>query len=215
MRSSVLSTLIMKAKENLRYTDIFQCFEFGSAYTRSAGDSVHEEKQIAVIFSDGKNVSPFPLLKGKVESLLHFARAGEITFEPLMEGDHLWHPTRSARIMVDGNHIGTIGEIAPFFLSKWGVKRRLAAAEFSVPLLSAHFESVSTIESLPKFPFVSRDISLFVPEKKMTVAELQKTLRTAGAPLLRSIELFDRFEKEDGISTNIFALINRNNGTYH
>jgi phenylalanyl-tRNA synthetase beta chain len=200
MRSSVLSTLIMKAKENLRYTDIFQCFEFGSAYTRSAGDSVHEEKQIAVIFSDGKNVSPFPLLKGKVESLLHFARAGEITFEPLMEGDHLWHPTRSARIMVDGNHIGTIGEIAPFFLSKWGVKRRLAAAEFSVPLLSAHFESVSTIESLPKFPFVSRDISLFVPEKKMTVAELQKTLRTAGAPLLRSIELFDRFEKEDGIS---------------
>ncbi len=200
MRPSVLSTLIMKVKENLRYTDTFQCFEFGSAYTPVGHTGVHEEKQLAIVLSDGKNGSPFELLKGKIESLLHFARQQDIIFEPLSGEEGVWHPTRSARIMVDGKQIGTIGEIAPFVLSKFGVKRRLVAAEFSVSLLSEHFGSTPTVTLLPKFPFVSRDISLFIPEKKITVMELQKTLREAGAPLLRSIELFDRFEKEAGVS---------------
>lgn len=201
MRPSVLLTVLMKAKDNLRYADVFQCFEFGSAYTKTADDSVTEEKQLALILSDGKNESPFPLLKGRVESLLSFAHQKNISFEPISDPEKgIWHPTRSAHIVADGNHIGTIGEIAPFVLSKWGVKRRLVAAEFSVSHLSARFESIPTIESLPKFPFVSRDISLFVPNKRIAVAALQKTLREAGVPLLRSIELFDRFEKEDGVS---------------
>jgi phenylalanyl-tRNA synthetase beta chain len=201
MRSSVLSTLIMKAKENLRYSDVFQIFEFGSAYTIAQDSGVHEEKEIALISVAGREASPFASFKGKIEALLSFAHQKNISFEPLSDTNgNIWHPSRSAQIMSDGQRIGTIGEIAPFVLSKWGIKRRLVAAEFSVPLLSEYFGSIPVATVLPRFPFVMRDISLFIPDRKVTVAELQKTLSESGAPLLQSIELFDRFEKEHGVS---------------
>jgi phenylalanyl-tRNA synthetase beta chain len=201
MRPSVLSTLIMKAKENLRYTDAFQIFEFGSAYAPALDGGVNEEKQIALISVAGREGSPFALLKGKVEALLSFAHQKNISFEPLpVAQTGIWHPSRSARIMSDKQQIGTIGEIAPFVLSKWGIKRRLVAAEFPVSLLSEYFGSIPVATALPRFPFVMRDISLFIPDRKVTVAELQETLSESGAPLLRSIELFDRFEKDGGVS---------------
>ncbi len=200
MRPSVLVTLLMKARENLRYTDMFSLFEWGSAYNCATGDGIHEEKELALVFSAGKNESPFSLFKGKVETLLDFVHHKNVTFELLSEGAGVWHPIRSARIMANGKQVGTIGEIAPYILSKWGIKRRLVAAQFSVPLLSEHFGAPVTATALPKFPFVIRDISLFIPNKKITVMALEKVLRNAGAPLLQGVELFDRFEKEDGVS---------------
>ncbi len=200
MRPSVLLSTLMKAKENLRYEDAFQIFEFGSAYARTSDLAISEEKQLALVLADGKNELPFPLLKGKIESLLQFAHQKNVSFEPLVEQSDIWHPSRSARIMADGREIGMIGEIAPYILSKWGIKKRLVAAEFSVEFLSETFDTVMTAAALPKFPFVTRDISLFVAKKRMPVAELQRALGEAGAPLLRSIELFDRFEQEEGVS---------------
>lgn len=198
MRPSVLLAALMKARENLRYADIFQIFEFGSAYEK-ASDGIREEKRLALVLVDGKNESPFALLKGRVESMLQFAHQKDVIFEPTTESAGIWHPSRSARIIAHGKTIGVIGEIAPYILSKWGVKRRMAAAEFSEAPLSERFGSIATAVPMSRFPFVARDISLFIPNKKVTVAELQKVLREAGAPLLQSIELFDRFEKEDGV----------------
>lgn len=200
MRPKVLATTLIKAKENLRYLDTFQIFEFGSAYAKGADAGILEEKELALVLVGDKNASPFLMLKGKVESLLQFSRQKNITFEPFLEQNDIWHPTRSASIIANGKKIGTIGEIAPYILSKLGVRRRMAAAEFSVELLAEHFGSLTTAETVSRFPFVARDISLFIPNKKITVAELQKVLYDAGTPLLQSIELFDRFEKEDGVS---------------
>ena len=200
MRPSVLLSTLVKAKENLRYADTFQVFEFGSAYTRTVDFEIQEVKELALVIADAKSESLYPILKGKVESLLHFVGQSEISFEPVTETTNIWHPSRSASIMADGKKIGTMGEIAPYVLSKWGVKRRLVAAEFSVAFLSEHFGSLKEAVATSRFPFVTRDISLFIPDKKVTVARLQKVLHDAGAPLLRSIELFDRFEKEGGVS---------------
>jgi phenylalanyl-tRNA synthetase beta chain len=200
MRPSVLLSTLIKAKENLRYADAFQMFEFGSAYTRTVDLEIQEVKELALVIADAKNESLYPILKGKVESLLHFVGQSEVSFEPMTETTSIWHPSRSASIMADGKKIGTMGEIAPYVLSKWGVKRRLVGAEFSAEFLSEHFGSLKEAVATSRFPFVTRDISLFIPDKKVTVARLQKVLHDAGTPLLRSIELFDRFEKEGGVS---------------
>lgn len=200
MRPSVLLSTLIKAKENLRYADAFQVFEFGSAYTRTVDLEIQEVKELALVIADAKNESLYPILKGKVESLLHFVGQSEVSFEPMTETTSIWHPSRSASIMADGKKIGTMGEIAPYVLSKWGVKRRLVGAEFSAEFLLEYFGSLKEAVATSRFPFVTRDISLFIPDKKVTVARLQKVLHDAGTPLLRSIELFDRFEKEGGVS---------------
>ena len=195
LRPSVLVTALMKAKDNLRYFDTFRFFEYGSAYTRGAAASVSEDRELALILTDARNKEIFSALKGKVEALLDFAHQGEIVFEPLSAAEGVWHPSRSAHIMARGEKIGTLGEIAPYILSQWGVKQRIAAAVFSAPALAAAFQLAPQAVPLPKFPLATRDISLMFP-KSVTVAEVTALFREAGEPLLRQSELFDVYEQD-------------------
>lgn len=203
LRPSVLLTALMKAKDNLRYFDSFQYFEYGSAYEHDEKDFVNEEKQLALVLADAKSDDLFALLKGRVEALLDFAHQKNVSFEAIESKEGIWHPTRSARIVVgclpagrQGKNIGMIGEVAPIILSKFGVKRRVVAAQFSAEALAASFASVTTMIPLPKFPFAVRDISLTF-QKKVTVGEVEQLLREAGAPLLKQYELFDIYEQDD------------------
>ena len=198
MRPSVLLTALMKAKDNFRYLDAFQYFEFGSAYARDTKTFVREEKQLALVLADVKSDDLFAILKGKIESLLDVVHQKNSTFEATTEKGGIWHPSRSARIVSNGTAIGTVGEISPRILSKFGVKRRVVAAIFSVKDLSSSYGSAPTMEPLPKFPLAIRDISLIFPSaggRGVTVAEVEAALCEAGAPLLKQSELFDVYEQ--------------------
>lgn len=194
LRPSVLLTALIKAKDNLRYFDSFQYFEYGSAYVRDEKTFVHEEKQLALVLADAKNDNPFALLKGKVVSLLDFTLEKNISFEAVAQKESIWHPSRSAHILSEGKVIGTIGEISPRVLAKFGVKRRIVCALFSAKDLSSSFASVVTARPLPKFPYAVRDISLTF-QKKVTVGEIERLILEAGAPLLKHLELFDVYEQ--------------------
>lgn len=196
LRPSVLLTALMKAKDNLRYFDSFRYFEYGSAYEHDEKDFVNEEKQLALVLADAKSDDLFALLKGRVEALLDFAQQKNISFEAIESKEGIWHPTRSARVVAGGNNIGMIGEVAPIILSKFGVKRRVVAAQFSAEALATSFASVTTMIPLPKFPFAVRDISLTF-QKRVTVGEAEQLLREAGAPLLKQYELFDIYEQAE------------------
>ena len=141
-----------------------------------------------------KNDNPFALLKGKVISLLDFAHQKNISFEAVAQKESIWHPSRSAHIISDGKVIGTIGEISPRILAKFGVKRRIVCALFSAQDLSSSYASIVLSQPLPKFPYAVRDISLTF-RKKVTVGEIERLIIEAGAPLLKHIELFDIYEQ--------------------
>lgn len=204
MRPSVLLTALMKAKDNFRYFDSFQYFEFGSAYVRDAKTFVREEKQLALVLADVKSDNLFAVLKGRVESLLDFVHQKNSTFEATTEQESIWHPIRSAHILSDGTIIGTIGEISPRILSKFGVKQRVVAALFSAKNLASSYGSATTMKPLPKFPFAIRDISLAVSET-VTVKDVSAVLAEAGSPLLKHYELFDVYQ-QDGEKSLAFHL---------
>ncbi|MEI8096675.1 MAG: phenylalanine--tRNA ligase subunit beta [Candidatus Moraniibacteriota bacterium] len=194
LRPSVLLTALIKSKDNLRYFDTFQYFEYGSAYVRDEKKFIHEEKQLALVLTDAKNDNPFALLKGKVVSFLDFAHQRGVSFEAIAEKESIWHPSRSAHILSNGKVIGTIGEISPRVLAKFGVKRRIVCALFSARDLSSSYASVVTATPLPKFPYAVRDISLTF-QKKVTVGEIERLILETGAPLLKHLELFDVYEQ--------------------
>jgi len=194
LRPSVLLTALIKAKDNFRYFDSFQYFEYGSAYVRDKKTFVNEEKQLALVVTDAKNDNPFAFLKGKVVSLLDFAHQKNVSFEAVAQKESIWHPSRSAHILSNGKVIGTIGEISPRVLTKFGVKRRIVCALFPAKDLASSFASVVEAQPLPKFPYAVRDISLTFP-RNVTVGEVEQLLRETGAPLLKHFELFDVYEQ--------------------
>jgi phenylalanyl-tRNA synthetase beta chain len=54
----------------------------------------------------------------------------------------------------------------------------------------------ATFREIAKFPSVTRDIAMIVPEK-LSHAEILATMENAREPLLASIELFDLFSGEE------------------
>ncbi len=195
LRAKLLPTVLDKAVENMPRTDGFRMFEFGRVHFREGG-SVREEKRIASALSMKESApgEAFLAQKGEIERLLAFFRLHEsVSFRPAPEVSPLFHPGRTAHIMAGEELIGVVGEAHPSFVRKSGA-RKIAIAELSFPALARLVGSPIVARPIPRFPSVSRDISLVVP-KDVPVGELARVIRESGAPLLRGAEFFDVYEK--------------------
>lgn len=195
LRAKLLPTVLEKAIGNLPRADRFRIFESGRIYFRD-GESVREEERIAFALSLKESVSgeAFLAQKGEIEGLFGFLRAGDtVSFRPATEVSPLFHPGRTAHIMVGSELVGTVGEAHPSFVRKSG-SRKIAIAELSFEALLRSVGSPILMRPISKFPSVSRDISLVVP-KDVPVGEVTRIIREAGTPLLLAAEFFDVYAK--------------------
>jgi len=217
--------MLRKARENLRNFDHFDCFEWGRVFGGNPKThAIGEVKTLLLIAAfSGKNGrdkaasktgKAFYAMKGKTEAFfeaLHIDTS-HITFEPVEKFPKIpvlamLHPTRSACIVSRGKFIGLIGELHPKALKAFNLESsHIAIAEFFSDELRALWKREIIFTPLPKFPFATRDISLTFPRslagkhfnrRNVTVAEVEKLLIEAGAPLLKKWELFDVYEKDD------------------
>lgn len=102
------------------------------------------------------------------------------------------HPTRAARLLVDGAEAGVVGEVDPGVLHAFGVEERVAYLEVELEQLlhSPHGERPYRQVSL----FPSSDIDLaFEVADEVTAAEVESAIRASAGDLLWSVELFDVF----------------------
>lgn len=195
LRAKLLPSVLDKAIENMPRVDGFRIFEFGRVYSHEGG-SVREEKRIASALSlkETNSGEAFLAQKGEIERLFGFFHTDEtISFRPAADVSPLFHPGRTAHIMAGEEVIGVVGEAHPSFVRKSG-SRKIAIAELSFPALLRLYGSPITLKPIPRFPSVSRDISLVVP-KNVAVGDLARVIRESGAPLLRDAGFFDVYEK--------------------
>jgi phenylalanyl-tRNA synthetase beta chain len=76
---------------------------------------------------------------------------------------------------------------------------RVLVAELHADLLLAKGESVKKIRELDRYPSITRDIAMIVPEK-LTHSEILRVIEEPAEPLLERVQLFDVFETRDGIT---------------
>ena len=76
---------------------------------------------------------------------------------------------------------------------------RVLIAELHADLLLAKGESAKKIRELDRYPSITRDIAMIVPEK-LTHSEILRVIEEPAEPLLESVQLFDLFETRDGIT---------------
>ena len=92
--------------------------------------------------------------------------------------------------------VGTLGEIHP------AIAKNFALPEGRVVVASLRFDELQharrksiVAEPLQKFPFATRDITLWFP-KKVTALEAREVIKQGGGELLRDSELFAIYEKD-------------------
>ncbi len=183
---TVLATNYNRKNTAVRFFEMSKCFV---PHELPLAEQPQEVPTLALgLYGEGED---FFTLKGIVEELLcacgtkaEFARAEE----PYL------HPGRQATVLVNGECIGSFGEVHPDTAERYDLNTRVYVAELLLQPLFAAMENKRTLyKPLPRFPAVERDLALLCDED-LPVAEIEKTIRKAGGKLLESVALFDVYQ---------------------
>ena len=208
MRSSLLGSLVQVLRHNLAHrAGRVQVFELGRVALRDAGVTaslttvagVHQPMRVAGLAYGAAEATQWGVkeravdffdLKGDVEALLAPLAA---RFEP---ADHpALHPGRSARVRVDGQAIGYVGELHP----RWRQAYELPHAPmlFELELAPVLQRPVPQNQPIARHPASQRDLALVVPEAARHDA-LVAALLADPQGLVRSATLFDIYQPAQG-----------------
>jgi phenylalanyl-tRNA synthetase beta chain len=202
MRSSLLGSLLQVLKFNLdRRAERVRVFELGRVFLRDASmkntdttvEGFHQPMRVAGVAYGANDMLQwgrkeqgidFFDVKGDVEALLAPLKA---TFEP---GEHpAMHPGRCARVLVQGQPIGFVGELHPQWRQSWELP--LAPVMFELELDAVLQRVVPQFKPVAKHQAVERDLAVVVAER-VTHAEVVAAVQAAiPGGMLRSAMLFD------------------------
>ncbi|CAN5810649.1 phenylalanine--tRNA ligase subunit beta [soil metagenome] len=99
------------------------------------------------------------------------------------------HPTRSARVLVDGNPVGVVGEIDPAVLAGHDISERVAYLEVDLGALFDAPRRSEAYRQISRFPSSDVDLAFEVADG-VSASDVEATLAAAD-PLVWSVRLFD------------------------
>ncbi len=207
LRLSLLPSLVEVVRRNAAVGERdIQIFEVGRNYRPgNEGGLAFEDARLAIALSGrfggiswlGEGVlSDFSTLVGVVDALL--LRLGIRHTRTSLEDHALLHPGRAARVLVDGQEIGTIGELHPGIAADLELDGAIALGEFDLAAITRLVPEAAAFTGLSAFPPVHQDIAVIV-DSAVQAATLVETARAAGGDLLRDAHVFDVFEDAERI----------------
>lgn len=187
---SMLSTLLFN--QNRKNAEV-KLFEYARTYHAKALPltELPVERNNICIGMYGADVDFFTL-KGVVEE---FGSAFGIEFTFTAGGKGYLHPTRCATVSVNGEVVGTIGELGPVYSDRYGFDKRVYLGELDYDKISAYISRKIKFKAISRYPESSVDIALTV-DKKVACADVLVAIRESAGEYLKSASLFDVYEGE-------------------
>jgi phenylalanyl-tRNA synthetase beta chain len=100
------------------------------------------------------------------------------------------HPTRSARLLVDGQPVGCVGEIDPRVLDRFAIAERVAWLDVDLGAVLDRSDTDRRYRPISRFP--SSDVDLaFEVDEATPAAAVEATIVAAAGPRAVTVELFD------------------------
>lgn len=198
MRSSLIGGLISNLQFNLnRKQDRVRLFEMGGCFESDSTGNYRQLDKLAGLgygnvhpeqWSESARIIDFFDMKADIEVLFH---AREVSFQP---GSHpAFHPGKSAKIIVEQNVAGWLGELHPRWQKKFDLPR--PAILFELTLDSLLSKSLVNAKEMSKYPPVRRDIAVIV-DHRIAVQSLLDVLRESKSEIVTEIALFDMYRGE-------------------
>lgn len=131
-------------------------------------------------------------LKGVIEELLKVLGIKEYEFEPEKDCP-AFHPGRTAKLLLNGDKIGVLGEIHPEVIDKFEGPERTYVAVIDVDPLVAGASLKAEYKPMPKFPAVTRDIAMVVKDE-ILVKQIEDIVKKRSGKILEDIKLFDVYK---------------------
>jgi phenylalanyl-tRNA synthetase beta chain len=208
MRASLLSNLIHGVRTNLNYgTRNVKLFELGKVFANASntGDLPIEKELFAMVLTGGEveedkafiaRELDFYDAKGSLETAIESLDLPSLEFAA-SDVRHL-QKGQSAEVLANGKRIGTIGRLNDEISSAHKFKQPVFVAELDLQTLLAQDSDKIFYQPLPKYPSISRDVSLLV-KRNLAFAEIVGLVKSLGVKLCQNVDFVDVYEGK-GIS---------------
>ena len=131
--------------------------------------------------------------KGIVEELLAGLSIGNYFVEA---GEHYaLHPGKTAVFKKGRDVLITVGEVHPAVSEALGIKKKIYVFEADVETLQKFAAKKFSLESLPKYPSISRDLAILV-DHDTAAGDVEKVIVKNGGKFFKGVTLFDVYTGE-------------------
>lgn len=192
MRRSLIPSLLEVGKNNLKHFDKFRMFEINRAF-------IPEDKKAPseILYLCGLVVGEKYLqTKGIIEMLLEEMGIKGYQFEPYKLKKtfygKIFHPGRTAEIMLKKQSLGLLGEVNPVILRRFGIKKRVVIFDLEFPQLVKYATTAKKYVPIPKYPSIVEDLAFVVPDQTL-VGEMIEIIKKRS-PLIVKVELLDSYK---------------------
>ena len=214
LRTTLLGSLLDVGQRNRsRGAGSLRLFEAGAVYWPGDDTRPAEPYHVAALLSGAvrpatwrdpePRAADFFTAKGVLGGMLAIVHV-PWTLQADPEAAPFLHPGRAARIIIDGDAAGWIGEIHPEVAAAWDWSDAVAAFEIDLDVASAHVR-FTAYEDLTSFPEVREDLAVIVADT-VTAAAVLDVVRAAGGPLLAGADVFDVYRDEQRIGASNVSL---------
>lgn len=224
LRTELLSGLIDAFQYNLEQGNgALNAFEIGRVFWREE-DGLQEADQVGGVMggdpfqgrwvnSGREQPMTWYEAKGMLDSV--FRQLGlEVEYQPDRRNPIL-HPGRTASLWVNGDRLGTFGQLHPQERQRRNLPDQVYGFELSLDVMLDHMlqeeRLIPIFKAYSAYPASDRDIAFYAPSQ-FSVAEIERAIRKAGGNLLDSVQLFDEYRGQnvpDGQRSLAFRLIYR------
>jgi phenylalanyl-tRNA synthetase beta chain len=199
LRTSLLPGLGEVLRRNLsrRLTEV-RVFEIGTVFWPEGEGQLPREPRLVAGLLTGetgggewwspRRAADFFDAKGAVETFLDALGVRRYEFHPAA-----WpalHPGRRAELVVAGEPAGFVGELHPEVGAALAAPERVAVFEVNLEVVARAAVEPVAFRPLPRFPAVSRDLAVSLPED-VAARTVEAAVREAGGELLEQLRLFD------------------------
>ena len=189
MRSTLVPGMLKTLALNMNHgNETARLYEAAAVFDplHPTAEGLPTETQTLCLGVYGKE-EDFYTLRGAVEQLL---RHRGIAFDIVPGGESYHHPGRCARLMQGETVLCTLGEVHPAVRENFDMPARALVAEINLETIAALSQPMGAVKPMPRYPAVSRDLSLVMAEST-SVGPLMADMAKAAGAILEDVKLFD------------------------
>jgi phenylalanyl-tRNA synthetase beta chain len=101
--------------------------------------------------------------------------------------------------------IGFVGQLTSAQIAEIGASGPVFASQIELDSLVSLGAADKSFSEIERFPSVTRDIAMMVPEK-LSDAEIMQTILAVKEPLLSEVQLFDIFQDKNAIDVGLKSM---------
>lgn len=205
MRTSLIPGLLAAMKRNLNFRiEDLKLYEIGKIFIPIPGEELPREHLVLSGLAMGARHSDlwnnprgeetdFYDVKGALENVLESLGDPEVSFIPGTVP--FLHPGKSANVLLDGEAIGYVGEMAPSSMRELDVARKIQIFEILLEPLFIRSRKERSFRPLPRYPYIERDLSIVV-ERNCSGDKIKHLISRLGHDIISSVILFDLYRGE-------------------